>query len=75
MANNDRFYGVFLTDGQLDFAHGTPAFFGMAVFKSYMDMRGTADINYDDSAITKLTDRWTLSVVLVPNTWREIHPR
>jgi hypothetical protein len=75
MANNDRFYGVFLTDGQLDFAHGTPAFFGMAIFKSYMDMRGTADIRYDDSAITKLFDSATLSVVLVPNTWREIHPR
>ena len=75
MANNDRFYGVFLTDGQLNFAHGTPAFFGMTVFKSYMDMRGTADIRYDDSAITRLFDNWTLSVMLVPNTWREIHPR
>ena len=75
MANNDRFYGVFYTDGQLNFAHGTPAFFGMAIFKSYMDMRGTADIKYDDSAITKLLDRWTLSVRLVPNTWREIQPR
>lgn len=74
MANNDRFYGVFLTDGQLNFAHGTPAFFGMAIFKSYMDMRGTADIKYDDSAITKLFDSATLSVMLVPNTWREIHP-
>ena len=74
MANNDRFYGVFYTDGQLDFAHGTPAFFGMVVFKSYMDMRGTADIKYDDSAISKLADRWTLTVRLVPNTWREIHP-
>lgn len=74
MANNDRFYGVFLTDGQLNFAHGTPAFFGMSIFKSYMDMRGTADFRYDDSAITKLFDSATLSVVLVPNTWREIHP-
>jgi len=74
MANNDRFYGVFYTDGQLDFAHGTPAFFGMVIFKSYMDMRGTADIKYDDSAISKLADRWTLTVRLVPNTWREIHP-
>lgn len=74
MANNDRFYGVFYTDGQLDFAHGTPAFYGMAVFKSYMDMRGTCDIYYDDSAITKLMERETLSVKLVPNTWREIHP-
>ena len=74
MANNDRFYGVFLTDGQLNFAHGTPAFFGMAVFRSYMDMRGTVDIKYDDSAITKLFDSATLSVVLVPNTWREISP-
>ena len=74
MANNDRFYGVFYTDGQLDFAHGTPAFFGMVIFKSFMDMRGTADIKYDDSAISKLADRWTLTVRLVPNTWREIHP-
>ena len=75
MQGNDRFYGVFYTDGQLDFAHGTPAFFGMTVFRSYVDMRGTCDIRYDDSAITKLTDRWTLSVKLVPNTWREIRPR
>ena len=75
MQGNDRFYGVFYTDGQLDFAHGTPAFFGMTVFRSYVDMRGTCDIRYDDSAITKLTDRWTLSVKLVPNTWREIHPQ
>ncbi|MFA4965064.1 MAG: hypothetical protein WC709_05425 [Thermoleophilia bacterium] len=75
MANNDRFYGIFITDGQLDFAHGTPGFFGMTVFKSYMDMRGTADIRYDDSAISKLAERWTLSVKLVPNTWREIQPR
>lgn len=75
MQGNDRFYGVFYTDGQLDFAHGTPAFFGMTVFRSYVDMRGTCDIRYDDSAITKLLDRWTLSVKLVPNTWREIRPQ
>jgi len=75
MQGNDRFYGVFYTDGQLDFAHGTPAFFGMTVFRSYVDMRGTCDIKYDDSAITKLTDRWTLSVKLVPNTWREVRPQ
>ena len=74
MANNDRFYGVFYTDGQLNKAHGTPAFYGMAIFKSYIDMRGTADVYYDDSAITKLWDKWTLTVKLVPNTWREIHP-
>ncbi len=74
MQGNDRFYGIFYTDGQLDFAHGTPAFYGMTVFRSYVDMRGTCDIYYDDSAISKLTDRWTLSVKLVPNTWREIQP-
>lgn len=75
MPGNDKYYGVFFTDGQLNTAHGTPAFFGLTVFRSNMDMRGTCDIKYDDSAITKLSDRWTLAVKLVPNTWREIHPQ
>jgi hypothetical protein len=75
IGGNQNFYGVFYTDGQLVEAHGNPCFYGMVVCKSYMDMRGTADIKYDATAITKLADRWTLSVVLVPNTWREIHPQ
>ena len=75
MANNDRFYGIFYTDGQLNPAHGTPAFYGMTIFRSYMNMIGTPRIFYDDSAITKLFNKYTLSVKLVPNTWREIHPK
>jgi hypothetical protein len=69
------FYGVFYTEGQLDSAHGTPAFYGMVICTSYMDMRGTADIYYDDSAIVRLQNKWTLTVKLVPNTWREIQPQ
>jgi hypothetical protein len=75
IGGDQNFYGVLYTDGQLVEAHGNPCFYGMVVCKSYMDMRGTADIKYDATAITKLADRWTLSVVLVPNTWREIAPR
>ena len=75
IGGNQNFYGVMYTDGQLVEAHGNPCFYGMVVCKSYMDMRGTADIKYDATAITKLADRWTLSVVLVPNTWREIKPQ
>ncbi len=75
IGGDQNFYGVMYTDGQLVEAHGNPCFYGMVVCKSYMDMRGTADIKYDATAITKLSDRWTLSVVLVPNTWREIAPQ
>ena len=46
---NTNFYGVFYTDGQLDYAPGNPCFYGMSIFKSYMDMRGTADFKYDDT--------------------------
>jgi hypothetical protein len=74
IGGNQNFYGVMYTDGQLVEAHGNPCFYGMVICKSYMDMRGTADIKYDATAITKLADRWTLSVVLIPNTWREIQP-
>jgi hypothetical protein len=75
IGGNQNFYGIMYTDGQLVEAHGNPCFYGMVVCKSYMDMRGTADIKYDATAITKLADRWTLSVVVVPNTWREIAPQ
>ena len=74
IGGNQEFYGVFYSEGQLNFAHGNPAFYGMVVCTSYMDMRGTADILYDDACIVKLKDKWTLTVRLVPNTWREIQP-
>lgn len=73
-----NFYGIFYTDGQLgsdskSYA-GTPSFYGMVICKSFMDLRGTCNILYDDSAIMKLRNKYTLSVVLVSNTWREIQP-
>lgn len=74
-----NFYGVFYTDGQLGARTGqsyagTPTFYGMVICKRYMDVRGTCNILYDDNAIMKLRQKYTLTVTVVPNTWREIQP-
>jgi hypothetical protein len=46
----------------------------MVVCKSNLDMKGTPNIRYNSSMINNLANQWTLTVSLVPNTWREIQP-
>jgi len=75
-----NYYGIFYTDGQLGSESGqsysgTPTFYGQVICKTFMDVRGTCNILYDDSAIMKLRDKYTLTVVLVSNSWREIRPQ
>jgi len=68
------FYGVLYTDGRFYSASGTPSIHGMLVCKSNLDMKGTPNILYNAGVIANLANRWTLTVSLVPNTWREIQP-
>jgi hypothetical protein len=75
-----NFYGIFYSDGQLGEASGqsysgTPTFYGQVICRAFMDVRGTCNILYDDSAIMKLRNNYTLTVVLVSNTWREIRTK
>lgn len=74
MSGNGEFWGVIYTTGICDTAHGTPSVHGMMVCASDLTMKGTPDIYYNDSVITKLSNKWTLTVSLVVNTWREIRP-
>jgi len=74
MSGSGNFYGVIYVEGTCDTAHGSPAVHGMLGCNTNMTMQGTPDVYYNDTIISKLTDKWTLTVSLVPNTWREIHP-
>jgi len=71
MGGNQSFYGVLYTDGRFQSSHGTPTVHGMVVCKSSLDMKGTPQILYNDKVIANLADQWTLSVSLLPNTWRQ----
>jgi len=74
MSGNGTFWGVLYTQGICDTAHGTPSVHGMLWSGSDLTMKGTPDVYYNDSVIRKLRNKWTLSVNVVPNTWREIRP-
>jgi hypothetical protein len=74
MSGNGEFWGIVYTTGICDTAHGTPSVHGMMVCASDLTMKGTPDIYYNDSVITNLSNKWTLTVSLVVNTWREIRP-
>ena len=54
IGGNDKFYGVLYTNGQLNFAHGTPSFFGMTSSRLHRTCAARPTSSYDDSAITKL---------------------
>jgi hypothetical protein len=72
MSGCSVYYGVIYCDGTLVKATGTADFYGMVICKEIADLRGTMDVHYDDRCIVNLLDRWTLTVKLVPNTWREL---
>jgi hypothetical protein len=74
MGGNEDFYGVLYTEGRMYSSHGTPEIHGMLVCKSNLDMKGTPAIRYNAAVIANLANQWTLTVSLVPNTWREIQP-
>jgi hypothetical protein len=74
MGGNATFYGVMYTEGRIYSSHGTPDIHGMLVCKSNLDMKGTPGVLYNASVIMNLANQWTLTVSLVPNTWREIQP-
>jgi hypothetical protein len=69
------FYGVMYTQGTVDKGHGSFIIHGMLVATSTVDMRGTVNISYNDSVISKLSLTFPSSVRVVPNTWREIKPQ
>jgi hypothetical protein len=74
MGGNAEFWGVLYTDGTFQSAHGTPTIHGMVICKSNLDMKGTPNVMYNESAIVNLSHQWGLSVQVVQNTWREIAP-
>ena len=73
MSGNGVFYGVVYVEGTCDTAHGTPSVHGMLACVTDDTMKGTPDVYYNDTLISALSGRWTLTVNLVPNTWRDIH--
>lgn len=72
---NQSYYGVVYCEGAVARANGTPDLYGMIICKGDVDLRGTADIIYDDRCIVNLLQKWTLTVKLVDNTWREVQPQ
>jgi hypothetical protein len=75
MGGNGKFYGVLYVEGAADTSHGTPEVHGMLACVTNMTMQGTPDVYYNDSVITALSNKWTLTVSLVPNTWRELQSK
>jgi hypothetical protein len=71
---NCDFRGVLLTQGRFKSSHGTSIIRGMVACGSSLDMKGTRDIAYNSDVLANLANPWTLTVNLVPNTWREIKP-
>lgn len=66
-------YGiVYLMSGLL--LRGNAEIHGMVVTQGSADMRGTRAVNYNATVMANLNRPVTLSVKLVPNTWREIQP-
>lgn len=75
MGGNGVFYGVLYVEGTCDTSHGTPVVHGMLACVTNMTMKGTPDVYYNDSVIANLSNKWTLTVSLVANTWRELQPK
>jgi len=69
-----QIYGiVYLMSGLL--LEGNAEIHGMVVAQASADMRGTRAVNYNATVMANLQLPVTLSVKLVPNTWREIQPK
>jgi hypothetical protein len=66
-------YGViYLVNGIL--LRGNAEIHGLCVAQGSADMRGTRAVNYNANVIANINRPQVLSVKLVQNTWREIHP-
>ena len=74
-AGSGDYWGAMYTDGTVDKGHGTFTVHGMVVAASTVDMRGTVNVHYNDNVISRLRNRWSLNVRVVPNTWRELKPQ
>lgn len=53
---------------------GNAEIHGMVVAKGWGNLHGTRAVNYNQNVIDNLQRPLTLSVKLVPNTWRELNP-
>jgi hypothetical protein len=53
---------------------GNAEIHGMVVAEQYGTLNGTRAVNYNGNVIANLNRPVTLSVKLVPNTWRELQP-
>jgi hypothetical protein len=70
---NKTLYGiVYLNSGLI--LGGNAEFHGMVVARASAWLHGTRSINYNQTVMDNLNKPITLSVKLVPNTWRELHP-
>jgi hypothetical protein len=66
-------YGVvYLMDGV--WIEGNAEIHGMCIAAGSADLRGTRAANYNAEVLANLNRPQVISVRLVPNTWREIHP-
>lgn len=71
---HQEFWGVYFSDGTIGKSAGTQDFHGMVIASQYIDTRGNTSIYYNEASIMNLRNLVTLSVSLVPNTWRELGP-
>lgn len=75
MGGSGNYYGVIYVTGPLDKSHGNFVVHGSFISVSNVDMRGTVEVRYSDSAILRLNSQWALNTKMVPNTWRELTPQ
>lgn len=64
------FHGVVIVVGNA-LLRGTAAVKGCLLAEGGVEQKGTVDLYYNGDYIRKLNDMYTLSVVIVPNTWEE----
>ncbi len=66
-------YGiVYVANGMI--LGGNAEIHGMVVAKGWANLHGTRAVDYNQNVIANLQRPLTLSVKLVPNTWRELNP-
>jgi hypothetical protein len=74
LTGNKEFWGMIYCEGTVSTSRGTPEIHGMLLTTGDIDIRGTADITFDYSALVGLGGRWSVTAKMVRNTWRELTP-
>jgi hypothetical protein len=74
LTGNGEFWGLIYCEGTVSTSRGTPEIHGMLLTTGDLDLRGTADLTFDYSALVGLAGQWSVTAKMVKNTWRELKP-